>query len=72
MKEQILERFLRYVKVDTQSKIAVDKIPSTDKQFVLAHQIVEELKSIGMQSVEIDEHCYIMATLPANSDKKFQ
>jgi tripeptide aminopeptidase len=70
MKEQILERFLRYVKVDTQSKIAVDKIPSTDKQFVLAHQIVEELKSIGMQSVEIDEHCYIMATLPANSDKK--
>ena len=70
MKEQILERFLRYVKVDTQSKIGVDKIPSTDKQFVLAHQIVEELKSIGMQSVEIDEHCYIMATLPANSDKK--
>lgn len=70
MKEQILERFIKYVKVDTQSEFAVDKIPSTDKQFVLAHQIVEELKSIGMQSVEIDKHCYIMATLPSNTDKK--
>lgn len=70
MKEQILERFLRYVKVDTQSEFGVDKIPSTDKQFVLAKQIVEELKSIGLSEVEIDDHCYIMATLPANTDKK--
>ena len=70
MKEQILERFLRYVKVDTQSEFGVDKIPSTDKQFVLAQQIVEELKSIGLSEVEIDDHCYIMATLPANTDKK--
>jgi len=70
MKEQILERFLRYVKVDTQSEFGVEKIPSTDKQFILANQIVEELKAIGLSDVEIDEHCYIMATLPANTDKK--
>ena len=66
MKEQILERFLRYVKVDTESVFGVDKIPSTDKQFNLSNQIVEELKRIGMQDVEIDEHCYVMATLPSN------
>ncbi len=70
MKEQILERFIRYVKVDTQSEFGVEKIPSTDKQFILANQIVEELESIGMSEVEIDEHCYIMATLPANTDKE--
>ncbi|MCH2023829.1 MAG: peptidase T [Saprospiraceae bacterium] len=70
MKEQILDRFLRYVKVDTQSKFGVEKIPSTDKQFNLSNQIVEELKRIGLSDVEIDEHCYIMATLPANTDKK--
>jgi tripeptide aminopeptidase len=70
MKEQILERFLRYVKVDTQSEFGVEKIPSTDKQFILANQIVDELKAIGLSEVEIDEHCYIMATLPANTDKK--
>lgn len=70
MKEQILDRFLRYVKVDTQSKFGVEKIPSTDKQFILANQIVDELKAIGLSDVEIDEHCYIMATLPANTDKK--
>jgi len=70
MKEQILDRFLRYVKVDTQSEFGVEKIPSTDKQFVLANQIVDELKAIGLSDVEIDEHCYIMATLPANTDKK--
>ncbi|MCP4440706.1 MAG: peptidase T [Aureispira sp.] len=68
MKEQILERFLRYVKVDTESVFGVDKIPSTDKQFDLSNQIVEELKRIGMQDVEIDEHCYVMATLPSNVD----
>ncbi|MBL4648086.1 MAG: peptidase T [Aureispira sp.] len=70
MKEQILDRFLRYVKVDTQSEFGVEKIPSTDKQFILANQIVDELKAIGLSEVEIDEHCYIMATLPANTDKK--
>ena len=70
MKATILDRFQRYVKVDTESEFGVDKIPSTDKQWVLAKQIVEELKQIGMSDVTIDEHCYIMATLPANTDKE--
>jgi tripeptide aminopeptidase len=70
MKQNILERFLRYVKVDTMSEFGVEKIPSTDKQWVLANQIVEELKRIGLSEVTIDEHCYIMATLPANTDKQ--
>ncbi|MFK7798288.1 MAG: peptidase T [Aureispira sp.] len=70
MRDKILERFLRYVKVDTQSEFGVDQIPSTDKQFVLAKQIAEELKNIGLSEVTLDEHCYIMATLPANTDKK--
>ena len=70
MRDKILERFLRYVKVDTQSEFGVDKIPSTDKQFVLAKQIAEELKTIGLSDVTLDEHCYIMATLPANTNKK--
>jgi tripeptide aminopeptidase len=69
MKATILDRFQRYVKVDTESEFGVDKIPSTDKQWVLAKQIVEELKQIGLSDVTIDEHCYIMATLPANTDK---
>jgi len=70
MKNNILDRFLRYVKVDTMSEFGVDKIPSTDKQWILAHQIVEELKKMGLSDVSIDEHCYIMATLPANTDKE--
>ncbi len=70
MKSKILDRFLRYVKVDTMSEFGVEKIPSTDKQWVLAKQIVEELKNIGLSDVSLDEHCYIMATLPANTDKK--
>jgi tripeptide aminopeptidase len=69
MKQNILERFLRYVKVDTMSEFGIDKIPSTDKQWVLANQIVEELNRIGLSDVTIDEHCYIMATLPSNIDK---
>ena len=70
MKQNILERFLRYVKVDTMSEFGVDKIPSTDKQWVLANQIVDELRRIGLSDVTIDEHCYIMATLPSNCDKQ--
>ena len=68
MKDKILERFLRYVKVDTMSEFGVDKIPSTDKQWVLAKQIVEELQKLGLSEVTIDDHCYIMATLPSNID----
>jgi len=68
--ERITERFLKYVSFDTQSEVDVEAIPSTQKQFALANYIVEELKQMGMQDISIDEHCYIMATLPANTDKE--
>jgi len=66
MVESVTDRFLRYVKIDTQSKFEVDKIPSTDKQFDLAKLLVEELKAIGLEDAEVDENCYVMATLPAS------
>lgn len=69
MKEKILERFLRYVKVDTQSEAGVQTIPSTEKQWVLARQIADELRTLGLEDVTLDDHCYIMATLPANTDQ---
>jgi tripeptide aminopeptidase len=66
MIESVENRFIRYVKIDTQSQYDVDKVPSTDKQFNLARILVEELKSFGLKDVEVDEHCYVMATLPAS------
>ena len=69
MKDLILERFLRYVQVDTESVFGVETIPSTAKQFDLAKILVDELKAMGMQEVTLDENCYVMATLPSNSDK---
>jgi tripeptide aminopeptidase len=53
--------------VDTQSQDEVEKIPSTDKQFTLARMLVEELMQIGLSDAEVDEHCYVMATLNATS-----
>ncbi|WP_163971499.1 peptidase T [Oceanobacillus halotolerans] len=69
MKQEIIERFTKYVKVDTQSDGTSDTTPSTPGQFELANLLVEELKSIGMKDVSVDEHAYVMATLPANTDK---
>jgi tripeptide aminopeptidase len=66
---KVVERFLKYVKFDTQSEDGVDKCPSTEKQLVLAKVLVEELKEIGMQDVSLDDNGYVMATLPGNVDK---
>ena len=68
--EQILERFLRYVKIDTQSDPESETCPSTSKQWNLANLLVQELKGMGMADVSIDDKAYIMATLPSNLDKK--
>ncbi|SDR66292.1 tripeptide aminopeptidase [Gillisia sp. Hel1_33_143] len=65
-KNKIIDRFVSYVTVDTQSDHESDSTPSTKKQWDLANKLVEELKLIGLQDVEIDEHAYIMATLPSN------
>ncbi|MDG1803644.1 peptidase T [Flavicella sp.] len=66
----IVNRFLKYIQIDTQSDPNNPAFPSTEKQWDLAHVLVEELKAIGMQDVTLDENCYIMATLPSNIDKK--
>ena len=69
-KQHLINRFVSYVTVDTESDPTSESTPSTSKQWDLANALVEELKSIGMQEVSIDENAYIMATLPSNSDKK--
>ncbi len=66
MKETVLEKLLRYVKIDTQSDENSESTPSTKKQFDLARLLVEELKQLGVKDVELDEHCYLFATLPSN------
>ncbi len=66
----LVDRFLRYVKIDTQSDPYSKATPSTKKQWDLANKLVEELKAIGLAEVEIDEKSYIMASLPANTEKE--
>ncbi len=65
-KNNIIERFIGYVTIDTQSDPDSDKTPSTEKQWDLANKLAVELKKIGMEEVDIDENAYIMATLPSN------
>src|SRR5690554_4506001 len=72
MKDKLIERFTSYVKIDTQSNEDNETCPSTEGQWILAKQLVEELKEIGMTDVSIDENCYVMATLPANTDKNVE
>jgi tripeptide aminopeptidase len=70
MKEQILERFLRYVRTDTQSDSDSIQYPSSKKQLNLAKILVEELKQLGLTAVSIDKYGYVMATLRSNIEKK--
>ena len=67
-KQQIIDRFLGYVKIDTESDPKSDSTPSTKKQWDLANKLAKELKEIGMEDVSIDDNAYIMATLPSNVD----
>jgi tripeptide aminopeptidase len=69
LKQEIIDRFTAYVKVDTQSDNGSETTPSTPGQLTLANMLVEELKQIGMEEVTIDENGYVMATLPSNTDK---
>ncbi len=64
--QNIIDRFISYVIIDTESDSNSETTPSTKKQWDLANKLVEELKTIGMQDVTIDEKAYIMATLPSN------
>ncbi|RTY74564.1 peptidase T [Flavobacterium sp. GSP27] len=64
--QHIIDRFISYVIIDTESDSNSETTPSTTKQWTLAHKLVDELKAIGMQDVTIDDKSYIMATLPSN------
>ncbi|MCR5450376.1 MAG: peptidase T [Solobacterium sp.] len=64
-----VERFIRYIKIDTQSDPKhSDVVPSTQKQFDLAKVLYEELKEMGLSDVRLDEHCYVYGKLPSNLD----
>lgn len=67
-KQHIIDRFVSYVTVDTESDPESNTTPSTEKQWDLANKLVEELKNIGLAEVSIDENAYVMATLPSNVD----
>ena len=69
-KQHLIDRFISYVTVDTESDPTSENTPSTKKQWNLANALVSELKKIGMQDISIDENAYIMATLPSNTDKE--
>ncbi|MDV7188278.1 peptidase T [Lutibacter sp. TH_r2] len=66
--QQIIDRFVKYITIDTQSDETNPAFPSTEKQWDLAKVLIEDLKEIGMEDVTIDDNCYIMATLPSNVD----
>ena len=68
--ESVLDRFLRYVKYDTQSSEASTSYPSTDTQLVLLRDLVAELRSIGLEDAVIDGHGYVTATIPATTTKR--
>ena len=65
-KQYIISRFIKYVTIDTESNPENPAFPSSENQWDLAKVLEKELKKIGMQDVELDENCYIMATLPSN------
>ncbi|HDP66911.1 MAG TPA: peptidase T [Candidatus Marinimicrobia bacterium] len=67
MQNTMLDRFFRYVKIDTQSQEGIeDKYPSTAKQKELLSLLVDELKALGLKDAEMDQYGYVMATLPSN------
>ena len=70
MKSSIIDRFISYAVIDTQSNEESTSCPSTTGQLTLADKLVEELKEIGMEDVTMDENGYVMATLPANTEKR--
>ncbi|MFD0991937.1 peptidase T [Tenacibaculum geojense] len=67
-KQHITDRFIKYVTIDTESDPNNPAFPSTEKQWNLAKVLEKELKEIGLEDVELDKNCYLMATLPSNLD----
>ena len=69
MKQPLLNRFIRYVKIDTQSDEASITVPSTKKQFDLAEKLRDELIDLGADAVELDDRCYLYAKINSNIPK---
>lgn len=65
-----VDRFLKYVKYDTQSDEESTSFPSTEKQKILSKVLAEELKALGLKDAQMDDWGYVMATLPSNTNKK--
>lgn len=65
-----VDRFLKYVKYDTQSDEESTSFPSSEKQKILSKDLAEELKALGLKDAHMDEWGYVMATLPSNTNKK--
>ncbi len=70
IKHTVTERFLEYVKIDTQSDPNSTTHPSTEKQRNLGNLLVKELHEMGISDAHLDEHCYVYATIPSNTDKE--
>lgn len=66
--EDVLERFLRYARIDTQSAYVSDTYPSTLKQLDLSRLLMEELREAGLEDAELTEHGYVFATLPGTAE----
>lgn len=69
MKEKVLEKFLRYIAIDTASDPESESQPSTSKQLDLSRLLVKELREMGIKDVELDQWGYVMATIPSNLPK---
>ena len=69
MSSPVLNRFLRYVTYDTQSREGAETYPSTPNQLVLLRDLVTELRAMGIADAEMDQHGYVMATVPATTPK---
>jgi tripeptide aminopeptidase len=65
-----LDRFLRYVRIDTQADPSSTTVPTTRKQLDLSRLLVEELHEIGVEDAVLDEHGYVLATVPATVDEE--
>lgn len=72
MIEKIIDRFVRYVQIDTESDphAPADKYPTTEKQKQLSSLLAQELRDMGITDAEMDEYGYVYATIPANTPKK--
>ena len=66
----VVDRFLQYVRFDTQSDELTNMTPSTPGQMIFARHLEEELRAMGLDNISLDDNGYLMATLPANTDRK--